>query len=424
MTDVLVAVVGQSPEIVTETLWALRHLRHDAQGRSAPFVPAELHLVFTEEGQREVEGRLLARGGGLELYHRTYGPAPEPVLHPVLREDGGIVQDVRGEPDSVAVADTLARVVGELCAREDARVHVSMAGGRKTMSFYAGYALSLFGRPCDELSHVLVADPFFEQSENFWFPMPEEDFPDRASREVGYRDPERGWQGRDAATAELALTMVPFVRLRFHLEPTELLPIRTQGFAGIVAAVNEALQPKRMILRRSDRTVRIGRFRGRPLPQIYAMIELLADATRRRRAGAGPNGHGTGHHGWLTATDLQRRDSQAVTDYVAILRALYRDRRDDPFAGDTNRLPHPRVRSFEERLAAADPGRQGRSQEVTRQAMNKIFNPIKNHAAAFIERLIPDPMVRAPFEIRTVEEPAPSRFGFALPPHAIEIILE
>jgi hypothetical protein len=152
------------------------------------------------------------------------------------------------------------------------------------------------------------------------------------------------------------------------------------------------------------------------------MLELLADTAQRQRKGAGPHGHGTEHHGWLTATDLQQRNSEAVTDYVAILRALYRDPRDDPFAGDANRSPHPRLRSFEERLATADPRKQGRNQEVTRQAMNRIFNPIKNHAATFIERLIPDAMVRAPFEICTVKEPAPSRFGLNLAPKGIKII--
>jgi CRISPR-associated protein (TIGR02584 family) len=40
-------------------------------------------------------------------------------------------------------------------ADPQASLHVSIAGERKTMGFYVGYALSLFGRTQGRLSHVL-----------------------------------------------------------------------------------------------------------------------------------------------------------------------------------------------------------------------------------------------------------------------------
>jgi CRISPR-associated protein (TIGR02584 family) len=49
-------------------------------------------------------------------------------------------------------------------------LHVSIAGGRKSMGFFAGYAFSLFGRTQDRLSHVLVNDPF-ESFPDFYFPQ-------------------------------------------------------------------------------------------------------------------------------------------------------------------------------------------------------------------------------------------------------------
>ncbi|MBF4102237.1 hypothetical protein INT80_01850 [Gallibacterium anatis] len=45
-------------------------------------------------------------------------------------------------------------------------MHVSIAGGRKTMGFFAGYALSLYGRAQDSLSHVLVSAEY-EAIQNF-----------------------------------------------------------------------------------------------------------------------------------------------------------------------------------------------------------------------------------------------------------------
>jgi CRISPR-associated protein (TIGR02584 family) len=52
-------------------------------------------------------------------------------------------------------------------------LHVSIAGGRKTMGFYAGYALSLYGRAQDRMSHVLV-DEKFEKGINFYYPSKNE----------------------------------------------------------------------------------------------------------------------------------------------------------------------------------------------------------------------------------------------------------
>ncbi|MEF8766961.1 CRISPR-associated ring nuclease [Candidatus Accumulibacter contiguus] len=39
------------------------------------------------------------------------------------------------------------------------------------MGFFLGYALSLYGRPQDKLSHVLVSAPF-ESSLGFYYPTP------------------------------------------------------------------------------------------------------------------------------------------------------------------------------------------------------------------------------------------------------------
>ena len=52
-----------------------------------------------------------------------------------------------------------------------ASLHVSIAGGRKTMGFYVGYALSLFARDQDRLSHVLVP-PSLESRQDFFYPPP------------------------------------------------------------------------------------------------------------------------------------------------------------------------------------------------------------------------------------------------------------
>lgn len=59
--------------------------------------------------------------------------------------------------------------VRNLTASKQTTLHASLAGGRKTMTFYLGYAMSLFGRKTDVLSHVLVT-PEFENQRDFFFP--------------------------------------------------------------------------------------------------------------------------------------------------------------------------------------------------------------------------------------------------------------
>lgn len=45
--------------------------------------------------------------------------------------------------DQEALADFIVKEVAQLCADPNRIVHASLAGGRKTMTFYLGYAMSL-----------------------------------------------------------------------------------------------------------------------------------------------------------------------------------------------------------------------------------------------------------------------------------------
>ncbi|MBV5299598.1 MAG: TIGR02584 family CRISPR-associated protein, partial [Rhodoferax sp.] len=76
--------------------------------------------------------------------------------------------DIRSPADNRAAADFITAQVRAITADSGCALHASIAGGRKTMGFYLGYALSLFGRPQDRLSHVLVSEPF-ESSYDFFY---------------------------------------------------------------------------------------------------------------------------------------------------------------------------------------------------------------------------------------------------------------
>lgn len=95
-------------------------------------------------------------------------------LHIVAGATGRPLDDIRTPADNEQVADHIADIVRELTTDPYTAVHVSLAGGRKTMGYYLGYALSLYGRPQDRLSQVLVSAPF-ESHPEFYYPSPDEE---------------------------------------------------------------------------------------------------------------------------------------------------------------------------------------------------------------------------------------------------------
>lgn len=176
---VLLAVVGQSPAIVTETVWQL------AQG-PAPMRPTAVHLVTTSEGEAFSRAQLLGEpqtlADGRPVLHvgphwqrlaETLGfPLPEPTFHVATREDGTPLADLRTGQDAARLADLLYRLIDSLTQDDDLPLVASIAGGRKTMSADLQTAFSVHARPQDRLVHVLVEPPALERG-GFFFPTPE-----------------------------------------------------------------------------------------------------------------------------------------------------------------------------------------------------------------------------------------------------------
>ncbi|MCB1776034.1 MAG: TIGR02584 family CRISPR-associated protein [Candidatus Competibacteraceae bacterium] len=208
---ILLCVLGLSPQIVTETLYALSVIGEPR------FVPTEIHLLTTAEGAQRARLTLLSdEPGWFHRLRRDYG-LPEirftlDTIHLLHAADGRPLNDIRELADNEAIADSITAKVRELTADPESAVHASIAGGRKTMGFYLGYALSLFGRPQDRLSHVLVSSPF-ESNSNFFYPTPVE-------RVIFGNGPDQ--RPLDASDATVMLADIPFVRLRDGLHETLL----------------------------------------------------------------------------------------------------------------------------------------------------------------------------------------------------------
>lgn len=259
---ILFITLGLAPQVLTETLYVL------GARRSPPFIPTEIHVATTREGAHRARLTLLdpasARLRALETEHALHGLAaalPERNIHVIASPAGSALDDIDSAEDNAAAADLIAGLVRGFTADPEAALHVSIAGGRKTMGFLAGYALSLFGRPQDRLSHVLVSPPFQDHQEFFFPPSSPLVLRDRTNRPVSTAD------------ARLVLADIPVVRLRDHL-PSYLLS-GDEPWSDLVARAQLRFAPPSLLIDHANRTIVCQGMPIRLPPQAFALAAWL-----------------------------------------------------------------------------------------------------------------------------------------------------
>ncbi len=224
---ILVSVTGMTPQVVTETLYALVTKEN--------IIPTEIHLITTANGRnRALRDLLDSQTGQFHAFCRDYNLAgrirfDDSMIHVIESKEGVPLTDIRTPEDNTQAADLIVHLMQKFCSDEKASVFVSLAGGRKTMSFFVGYALSLFGRVQDSLSHVLVSEPF-ENNRDFFYPT---QFPRTIFNSAG--------EPLDASLAQIAMADIPFVRLREGLP--EALLVGESGYSETVHAAQQRIVP-------------------------------------------------------------------------------------------------------------------------------------------------------------------------------------
>lgn len=247
---VLLAVVGMSPAILTETVWALAN---PAAGQRR-VVPDEVVVITTTRGKADLERDLLNLQDGTfsprpgwgdcsvwqSLRHAVLGPAaasdlrlqlPHPRVIELPDATTGVkipASDLRSPADNAAAADFILEEVRRLVANPDNHVIASIAGGRKTMGALLYACMSLLGRETDRLTHVLVSSPF-DECRGFFFPgQPVQEL--SAGKE---QQPVRANQ------AQIDLADIPFVPLINRFRDLGELP---GGFMGLVRTISDCLK--------------------------------------------------------------------------------------------------------------------------------------------------------------------------------------
>ena len=261
---ILLCATGMSPQVVTETLYALAV--SPSHGKE-PWVPTEVHIISTSHGAEQARLNLLSEHPG--WFHKLckdYSLPPirftPETIHCIQNSDGRDLDDIRTPTDNESAANSIAELVRSLTQDENSILHVSLAGGRKTMGYYTGYALSLYGRPQDRLSHILV-NGAYENHPEFYYPTPYE--------EIIYTRGDKP-QALNCADAVIDLAEIPFVRLRDGM-PDRLLQGKA-NFTETVELTNKAQGPAIMRIDKSKngRSVRVNDIPAHLTEMSFALI--------------------------------------------------------------------------------------------------------------------------------------------------------
>ena len=271
--NILLLVTGGTPQIITETIWALAcDPQHNEQ-----WVPDEVHIISTRYGLNEVKNKLLGKDKILTRMKNEYAQIAnlrleDNFLHCFTDQDGNELEDLRTPEENEFAANLICEKIRHFSSDEKVSLHVSIAGGRKTMGFYAGYALSLYGRAQDRMSHVLV-DEKFEKGINFYYPSKNEnDFIiDRENKTIGLSKDANVW-----------LAQIPFVRLKEAVKEKHQLK-GEDSFSTVVHKINESFNDVKLKILVHSREVLINdKFVIKNLaPREFAMLHWFAELRKK-----------------------------------------------------------------------------------------------------------------------------------------------
>ncbi len=250
--EVLIFVAGATPQVVTETIYAL--------SRQIPPVHAdEIIIITTATGKRIIHDALVSQGKLIQLVTEYQLPplALTDESYVVIKDaDGSQLDDIRNLKANESAGDQIVELVRSAASDPDTRLHCSLAGGRKTMSFYLGTALQLFGRKQDRLYHVLVSPAFETHPDFFYKPI--------QPRDIEVSTPGGTVQILDTAGAEIELAELPFIRLR------DKFNFGNEGFEALVKQgqtdIDTATVLPDLVLDYASRSIHIGKHEVELLP--------------------------------------------------------------------------------------------------------------------------------------------------------------
>ena len=164
MKNILVAVSGLTPQVITETLYCLevkKKIKID-----------EIYIITTTRGKDVITGKdkeyniekkyppLISEIEKLCSRYKVNLPKFANTSKYIITADEQTTEmyDIRNDIDNKLFPNKVCEVLKKLSSSNDNVLHCSVSGGRKTMSVDMALAISIFGRNDDKLYHVLTDD--------------------------------------------------------------------------------------------------------------------------------------------------------------------------------------------------------------------------------------------------------------------------
>lgn len=266
---ILVAVTGNTPQIVTETLYVL------AIARKPPVPISAVYILTTAKGADIAWNRLGGDEGAIADFQREYEIGWEiefsrkNLLVFKRRNADGTetpLEDIRSSADNETLASELLGFVKELTADPNVVLHCSLGGGRRTMSAYMMLALMMYGREDDELTHVVINEEFETNPDFFFPPKTNQPLPIRV---VGSNK----LSIINTSEAKLEVAQIPFVRLRNSLgEDVGKVENSLQELITIAQQRLDRTTPNRLVIEMASGQARFG---ARPIALRGVKLALL-----------------------------------------------------------------------------------------------------------------------------------------------------
>jgi len=203
---ILIAGMGTSPAVLSNVVWALAH-------GDKSVVPDEIVVLITKNGKTLLKKELFDDGvwadmlkslarEGIDIEGKLiFG---ETSIRSIPDVRGNEIDDLRTGDDNLRAADFMLGELRKYTEDNGTELHVSIAGGRKTMSALLFSCMSLLGREQDKVYHVLLP-PALEGgvTPTFYYPKRGTTY---AARVTGKK--------HKAKDLQCELFEVPFVRMR------------------------------------------------------------------------------------------------------------------------------------------------------------------------------------------------------------------
>lgn len=230
---ILVSAMGTSPAVLTNTVWGLAHQKHS-------IVPDEIVVFITKSGKELLIQRLFDDGVWNEMRSDLKREKIEidgklvfgaTSIRVIPDAEGNEIEDLRTGDDNLRAADFMLSQLRQYTEDSETELHVSIAGGRKTMSALLFSCMTLLGRECDKVYHVLLPQDLEQgATPEFFYPEPGKTFVSKGATKK-----------LKAKQITTELFEVPFVRMRgWYQEKFNAIP---PSYRALVARVQEVAPP-------------------------------------------------------------------------------------------------------------------------------------------------------------------------------------